>query len=157
MTVVFHRTCSLNHATYNFSTTKLKLKGMVFNTVFNIQENSQRCIHNDIMKDVFQTFFQWLQNHHDQCINSQLWRTCSKEFDPLQESLLINTFSWPLVTLSYDIYLISIQLFTVIFPIWHILSKINGEAYFIDSKGFWRWCITHRITGFLDFSHHLVF
>jgi hypothetical protein len=27
----------------------------------------------------------------------------------------------------------------------------------LDSKGFWRWCITHRITGFLDFFHHLVF
>jgi hypothetical protein len=27
----------------------------------------------------------------------------------------------------------------------------------IDSKGFLRWCMTHRITCFLDFSHHLEF
>jgi hypothetical protein len=26
-----------------------------------------------------------------------------------------------------------------------------------DSKGFWRWCITFRITGFSDFVHRLVF
>jgi hypothetical protein len=26
-----------------------------------------------------------------------------------------------------------------------------------DSKGFWRWCITHRITGILDFFHRPVF
>jgi hypothetical protein len=28
---------------------------------------------------------------------------------------------------------------------------------YLDSKGFWRWCIAHRGTGFLDFFHHPVF
>jgi hypothetical protein len=27
----------------------------------------------------------------------------------------------------------------------------------VDCKGFWRWCITQRITRFLDFSHRPVF
>jgi hypothetical protein len=27
----------------------------------------------------------------------------------------------------------------------------------VDSKGFWRWCITLGITGFLDFVHRPVF
>jgi hypothetical protein len=27
----------------------------------------------------------------------------------------------------------------------------------VDSEGFWRWCITLRNTGFLDFSHRSVF
>jgi hypothetical protein len=27
----------------------------------------------------------------------------------------------------------------------------------VDSKGFWRWCITLGITGFLDFVHRAVF
>jgi hypothetical protein len=26
----------------------------------------------------------------------------------------------------------------------------------VDSKGFWRWTITQRITGFFNFSHHPV-
>jgi hypothetical protein len=30
-------------------------------------------------------------------------------------------------------------------------------GYHIDAKGFWQWCITLRITGFLDFVHCLVF
>jgi hypothetical protein len=33
-------------------------------------------------------------------------------------------------------------------------KKIQNK---IDSIGFWRWCITHRIAGVLDFIHHLDF
>jgi hypothetical protein len=29
--------------------------------------------------------------------------------------------------------------------------KKENKAIVVDSKGFWRWCITLRITGFLDF------
>jgi hypothetical protein len=32
---------------------------------------------------------------------------------------------------------------------WHT-GKAMGQ---VDSKEYWRWCITHRITGFLDFFH----
>jgi hypothetical protein len=33
----------------------------------------------------------------------------------------------------------------------------NQQFREVDSKGFWRWYITHRITGFLDFFHCPVF
>jgi hypothetical protein len=33
-------------------------------------------------------------------------------------------------------------------------STENPECT-VDSIGFWRWCITHRITGFSDFFHRL--
>jgi hypothetical protein len=31
------------------------------------------------------------------------------------------------------------------------------EGWQVDSEGFWRWCITLRFTGFLDFFHRPVF
>jgi hypothetical protein len=31
------------------------------------------------------------------------------------------------------------------------------QLHTIDSKGFWRWCIAHRIIGFLDLFHRPVF
>jgi hypothetical protein len=37
----------------------------------------------------------------------------------------------------------------------HLIPK--DSIIHVDSKWFWRWCITHRITGFLDFFHRLVF
>jgi hypothetical protein len=27
----------------------------------------------------------------------------------------------------------------------------------VDSEGFWRWCIPHRITGFFGLFHHPLF
>jgi hypothetical protein len=48
--------------------------------------------------------------------------------------------------------------------IMHITHKLNGSGhvlvktfFLVDSKGFWRWCIILRITGFLDFVHRPVF
>jgi hypothetical protein len=38
------------------------------------------------------------------------------------------------------------------------VRALLGTCFILeDSKGFWRWCITHRITGFLDFFLHPVF
>jgi hypothetical protein len=47
----------------------------------------------------------------------------------------------------------------LIFFILHYISNSHkcNHIVFLDSKGFWRWCITHKITGFLDFFHRLVF
>jgi hypothetical protein len=34
-------------------------------------------------------------------------------------------------------------------------EKCKSEIYaiLVDSNGFWRWCITRRINGFVDFVH----
>jgi hypothetical protein len=40
-----------------------------------------------------------------------------------------------------------------------VMREIAGENTFwligmcVDSIGFWRWCITHRINGYSDFVH----
>jgi hypothetical protein len=36
-------------------------------------------------------------------------------------------------------------------------SKALLACYLVDSKGFWRWFITLRITGFMDFVYRPVF
>jgi hypothetical protein len=36
-------------------------------------------------------------------------------------------------------------------------QRYRRTKWNIDSKGFWRWCITLRITGFSDFFHRPVF
>jgi hypothetical protein len=33
------------------------------------------------------------------------------------------------------------------------VSVHYNTIYMVDSKGFWRWCIILRITGFLNFVH----
>jgi hypothetical protein len=38
-----------------------------------------------------------------------------------------------------------------------VIKKRSGRELHVHSKGFWRWCIILRISGFLDFVHRLVF
>jgi hypothetical protein len=38
-----------------------------------------------------------------------------------------------------------------------IMRMINSGIVQIVSEGFWRWCIAHGISGFLDFIHRPVF
>jgi hypothetical protein len=54
-------------------------------------------------------------------------------------------------------------IYQLAFPIKHVscvlcsvIKKVE-TLILLDSKGIWRWCITLRITGFLDFSHRPVF
>jgi hypothetical protein len=42
------------------------------------------------------------------------------------------------------------------FSYW-VLTSGQRKLKNLDSKGFWRWCITSRITGFLDFLHQPAF
>jgi hypothetical protein len=56
-----------------------------------------------------------------------------------------------LCLLNLLICISSITWVSFLFLVWHLYIHI------VDSKWFWRWCITHRITGFLDFFHRLVF
>jgi hypothetical protein len=37
------------------------------------------------------------------------------------------------------------------------INEVSNNKSEVDSKGFWRYCILLRITGFLDFVHHPVF
>jgi hypothetical protein len=39
----------------------------------------------------------------------------------------------------------------------HLDTKVWRLSQQVDSKGFWRWCITIRITGYLDFFHRPVY
>jgi hypothetical protein len=36
-------------------------------------------------------------------------------------------------------------------------TPFDMEMFLLDYKGFWRWCLTLRITRFLDFVHRTVF
>jgi hypothetical protein len=51
---------------------------------------------------------------------------------------------------KYAQYKYTFKLKLEMIAIWHI-------SYHVASKGFWRWCVALRITGFLDFVHRPVF
>jgi hypothetical protein len=98
------------------------------------------------------------------CINI-IFSTVEININPIKLNNNVTSTLYSCVQIfSYFIYVSMCILFLeiyclLLFVTYFITSKLNfiilGDAFY--SKGFRWWCITLRISGFLDFVHHPIF
>jgi hypothetical protein len=77
------------------------------------------------------------------------------DFDSYEELRInFNTSNSPII-IDIESHSDDLKMQAIKYQIWK--RKLMNKIRDVHSKGFWRLCITLRITGFLDFVHRMLF